>query len=182
MARSRKVAFNEDAANRIVRATLAYERGNRDQSPIRFRTADDGGELLRIARTTGETPKGLQSWVEYVYRSSCDDEGSGAGSEPEVGVTGENAWNLLYHIAAGVDVIIGRAENGCWYIVGPASCPADGSGGSGSGDCGCTSIGGEDLTLVEGFDETKVQLLGHEQGCLKWINTTDCDQGSGSGS
>jgi len=183
MARSRKAVFNQEAAERIVRATLAYERGNRDQSPIRFRTGGDGdgdGETFRIARTTGQSSKGLATWVEYIYRSSCLDEGSSSGSA-EAGVTGEQAWNLLYEIASGVDVIIGRSENGCWYIVGPASCPAS-DPGYGSGACDCTSIGGQSLRSLEGFDDTKVQILGHEYGCLKWFDTTDCEQGSGSGS
>jgi hypothetical protein len=174
MARSRKVAFNEDAANRIVRATLAYERGNRDQSPIRFRMPGDELLGLRIARTTEESDHGGRPWVEYVYRSSCEDEGSGSGT-PEVGVTGENAWNLLYRIASGVDVIIGQVENGCWYII--AAANPEGSSG-----CTTPAIAGELLTALDGYDDTTVQILGHEQGCLKWINTTDCDQGSGSGS
>jgi hypothetical protein len=36
------------------------------------------------------------------------------------------------------------------------------------------------LTTVEGYDAAKTQLLGHENGCLKWIDTIECDTGSGS--
>jgi hypothetical protein len=173
MARSRKVVFNEEAAGRVVRATLAYERGNRDQSPIRFRTVDDGSPH-RIARTTEQSDKGSQVAVQPIYTASCNDEGSGSGSET---VT---AYNILFPIAAGAEVIISQAENGCWYIIGVSNeCY---SSGSGSGECDCVSIGGQDLSQLDGYDGWKVQLLGHEYGCLKWFDTTDCDEGSGSGS
>lgn len=57
MSAPRKVALTEDAARRVAAATLAYERGNRDQPPIRFRSVseDGGGGLpIRLAQTSGE--------------------------------------------------------------------------------------------------------------------------------
>lgn len=59
MAVQRKVALTEDAARRVAAATLAYERGNRDQPPIRFRSVseDGGGGLpIRLAQTSGVWP------------------------------------------------------------------------------------------------------------------------------
>jgi hypothetical protein len=43
-----RVVFNESDARRIAAATRAYERGNRDMPPIKFRQVgdDDGGARL----------------------------------------------------------------------------------------------------------------------------------------
>lgn len=53
---ARRVTFNETDAGRISKAVRAYERGNRDMPPIKFRTvSDEGGSGLpiRLARFAG---------------------------------------------------------------------------------------------------------------------------------
>ena len=55
---ARRVTFNETDAGRISKTVRAYERGNRDMPPIKFRTVSDeggGGALpIRLAQTSGE--------------------------------------------------------------------------------------------------------------------------------
>jgi hypothetical protein len=169
----RRVKFSEEGARRIIAATRAYERGNRDQSPVKFRTVGDDGTPIKIGKTVAQWAKGTTQEVELIYETSCEDEGGGSGGETL------EAHNKSHDVAADTIVILGLAGNGCWYLIEAASCPDEGSD-SGSGDCGCVSIGGQDLTTLEGYDETKSQLLGHEEGCLKWFDTTECDTGSGS--
>jgi len=53
---ARTVRLTEDAARRMAAATRAYERGNRNQSPIMFRqTGGDGASApaMRIGQFTG---------------------------------------------------------------------------------------------------------------------------------
>ncbi|MEY3205074.1 MAG: hypothetical protein RLZZ21_1405 [Planctomycetota bacterium] len=67
MASPRKVAFTEDAAQRIAAATLAYERGNRDMPPIHFRTGgDDGGDEPRLGTISATWNKGSTATVTQI--------------------------------------------------------------------------------------------------------------------
>lgn len=80
MAAQKKVALTEDAARRVAAATLAYERGNRDQPPIRFRTAvgdEAGGSLpIRLAQTSGVWPNEPPLNVKAVqlFRQQTEEE------------------------------------------------------------------------------------------------------------
>lgn len=62
------VKFTEGAARRIVAATRAYERGSRDQPPIRFRqTGGDGGDgNIRYGRISETWTKGEYLGVEQL--------------------------------------------------------------------------------------------------------------------
>ena len=69
MAGERKVAFTEDAARRVGAATLAYERGNRDMPPIRFRTGGDdggGGEQPRLGTISSTWTKNTTATVPQI--------------------------------------------------------------------------------------------------------------------
>lgn len=60
---ARGVKFTEGAARRVVAATQAYERGNRDQPPIKFRqTGDDGG--FRLGKVGEDWNKGATVTVQ----------------------------------------------------------------------------------------------------------------------
>lgn len=74
---ARKVAFSESGARRIIAATRAVERGNRDQSPIKFRQPGDdggGGSEIKLVTFSGSWPKGTTKLVSDVY--------GGSGAEP----------------------------------------------------------------------------------------------------
>lgn len=151
---ARRVTLTEDTARRMAAATRAYERGNRDQSPIRFRQVSDDGDPLVIGRTTAQWTKGTTQELTVVYALSCDDEAS-----PDAGTV--QAHNKSHTVSDDVLVLVARAANGCWYLVGAESS--------------CIGIGGEDLTSIPGYDAEKTQILGHQTGCLKWIDTFSCD-------
>lgn len=172
MAKGRRITFTEDAAQRIARATLAHERGSRDMSPVRFRQPGGDESYVLIGRPSEDWPKGSSAEIDILSGSDCD-PGSGEGGS---GSRTQEAWNLLFDVAKDALVVLAQAENGCWQMIAAAAgCDDDGSSGSG---CGCVTLGGQDLSKLEGYDEAKTQVLGHEYGCLRWIDTTECDEGS----
>jgi hypothetical protein len=165
--RKRGVLITEDAARRIARAVQRINNANRDSPGVKLRTAyDDGGGQVQIGRTTEKWDKDTSTELELILEDSCDEEGSGSGGQTL------EAYNLAYDVGEGVRCIVAEATNGCWYLVEAEACPDDGSG---SGDCDCVAIGGQDLTELPGYDDTKTQILAHEQGCLRWLDTTECE-------
>lgn len=110
MARSRKVAFTEDAAGRVAKATLAYERGNRDQSPIRFRQVSDDGEPVRIGKTTSQWLKGSLATIDLW-------ESGDAGAEQASGETLGGCVNKFADVASGKWVSVARGPFGAWYLI-----------------------------------------------------------------
>lgn len=182
---TRPVMLTADAARRVARAVQGYEHARRPSiKAARLRTAaSDDGEPLRMVRVDEAWPKDTSRAVQLIYERDCDIEDDGSGSGSGSGEdTLEEVYNRLFDIPAHAIVYIGMARNGCWHVV-AAGCGWGGSGSesgseSGSGDCPCVSIGGEDLTTVSGYDANATQVLAHENGCLKWISTTDCGSGS----
>lgn len=110
MARQRKVAFTEDAASRVARATLAYERGNRDQSPVRFRQVADDGDPIRLGKTTAQ-------WAKNTLATITLYEGGEPPNETEEGGTLENCVNKFGTVASNRWVAVARAANGSWYLI-----------------------------------------------------------------
>lgn len=61
---------------------------------------------------------------------------------------------------------VALANNGFgWYVVNrERACTAT-----------CTTeVAGVDFSLVPGYVATATQILAHEAGCIKWLNTTTC--------
>jgi hypothetical protein len=165
---SRGVLITEESARRISRAIQKLEQGNRAVDGRKLRVGYDEGTDVQICKTTEEWAKGTTAELEIIYADDCDNEGSD-GEKVE-------AHNISYDVAAGAKVVIALATNGCWYMVEASDdCEEDSEG---SGECGCTSLGGEDLKQLTGYDASKTQVLAHENGCLKWIDTTECEEGS----
>lgn len=106
---ARRVTFTEDAARRVVAATRAYERGNRDMPPVKFRTAHDEGEPVRLGKTTAAWNKGTLATID-LYES---------GSPLTEALSGELAdcVNKFADIASGKWVMVARATNGSWYVI-----------------------------------------------------------------
>jgi hypothetical protein len=157
-----------ESARRIARAVQAYEQGKRDDVAPRLKRGFDEGDPVKIGRTTEKWAKGTTTELELIYREDCEDAGGSGGETLE-------AHNLSYDVVVGATCIVALGQNGCWYLVEAESCPDEGSDEGSGSDCGCTSIGGQDLTTVTGYDQSKTQVLAHEEGCLKWIDTTECD-------
>lgn len=77
--------------------------------------------------------------------------------------------NLFYPIAEDSWVAIWNAPDGKWYVI---------AAGKTDASCHPAVIAGHDLEQVPGYDSSKTQVLGHESGCLKWIDTTECAEAS----
>lgn len=163
----RGVLATVEAWRRVARVLNHVDNAKRGVPAPPIRTAyDEGGDAdaIRIGRTVAAWPKDTTAELDLIYAGSCEDEGSGSG-----GLTIE-AINISYDVAEDVRCLVARASNGCWYLV-SAESPGSGSG------CQPPAIGGEDLTTIPGYDGTKTQILGHESGCLAWIDTTECEGG-----
>lgn len=106
---ARRATFTEDGARRIAAATRAYERGNRDQSPIKFRTAWEEGEPVRLGKTVAAWDKGtLQTIDLYETGTPLAETASG---------TLEDCVNKFANVGSGKWVIVSRATNGSWYLI-----------------------------------------------------------------
>lgn len=108
---ARKVTFNESDARRIAAATRAYERGNRDQPPIKFRAAGgDDGEPVRIGKTSTEWAKGTTRTITLWETGTPPDETQGGGTLEgcvnKFGTVGANKWVALM-----------RGVNGKFYLI-----------------------------------------------------------------
>lgn len=124
-----------------------------------------GQDKVRLCKTTATWEKNTTATLEVWESGTPPNETKTTGQTLE-------AVNKTGKVSANVFVIVAKGQTGKWYLVEAASCDDSGSG-SGSG-CGCVAIAGHDLTSIDGYDDTKTQVLGHEQGCLKWIDTTEC--------
>lgn len=164
------VLITKEAARRIQRVVQRIEGGSRDVPPLPLRTAyDDGDVPVRLCKTTAAWQKNSTATLEVweAYNTVTTPE------ESDPAETVENVVNIHYDVPAGVFVIVAKAQNDRWYLV-DAGIPDEASG------CQAPAIAGQDITTLEGYDGTKTQVLGHESGCLKWFDTTECDLGSGS--
>ena len=110
---ARGVKFTEDGARRIVAATQAYERGNRDQSPVKFRQASGSdGDPIRIGKTSSAWEKGTLATITLYESGSPPYET--ADSPPE---TIANCVNKFADVPNDKWVALARAENGRWYLI-----------------------------------------------------------------
>lgn len=112
MARQRKVAFTEDAAARVAKATLAFERGNRDQSPITFRQVSDDGDPIRIGKTTAQWNKGTLATITLYEGGTPPSETANDPAE-----TIEDAVNKFADVPMNKWVALAKAANGSWYMI-----------------------------------------------------------------
>lgn len=158
-----------EAVRRLARAAQRVENGGRNIKPPALRTAfDEGGDPVRLGKTTEAWTKGTTTELELIFQDNCADEGLGSGS----GADTIEAHNRSHDVAEGVECVVALAANGCWYLVEAGGCDE----GSGSGECGCLTLAGQDLTTIAGYDAAATQVLGHEAGCLTWISTTQCTE------
>lgn len=87
---------------------------------------------------------------------------------PDGDVTGSlsSVANTLFHpIAADSWVVVWSAPDGRWYVV---------SAGKWDYEAPQPIVAGHDLMQLDTYDPNTTQLLGHEDGELKWFSTTEC--------
>jgi hypothetical protein len=111
MASPRKVAFTEDAAQRIAAATLAYERGNRDMPPIKFRTGGDdgGGAEPRLGTISATWNKGSTATVTQL-------NADGTTLSPTVTFTATN-WFATVTVPSGTRKVLCVFVGDRWLLV-----------------------------------------------------------------
>lgn len=109
---ARTVRLTEDAARRMAAATRAYERGNRDQSPVMFRQAGgDDSDPVRLGKTSAIWNKGTLATINVW------ENGTPPNETQTTGQTLENCVNKFATVAANKWVIVARGQNGYWYLI-----------------------------------------------------------------
>lgn len=112
------VAFTRDSASRIAAATLAYERGNRDQSPIHFRDTGDDGDPIRIGKTSSIWGKDSVATITLYESGSPPNETTATPAK-----TLEGCVNKFATVLADKWVAVARAANGSWYLIAAECVP-----------------------------------------------------------
>lgn len=164
-----------DSLKRIAAAVQSYEHGNRSQSPVRFRQVGEesgGGETLKLCKTDSVWEYNTLATL-YVWNGGTPPNESAITSEEQpYGETIENVVNKIARVSPNTFVLIGKAENGSWYLVEIGR------------EWECQDQQGfraEHLT-ENNFEETRdtnnledgtgAQVLLHHDGCLTWLGLT----------
>lgn len=108
---AKRVTFSEADAGRISKTVRAYERGNRDMSPIAFRQVSDG-ELIRIGKTTSSWAKNTLATITLYESGTPPSETVSAPS-----VTLPDCVNKFATVASGKWVAVAMAQNGRYYLI-----------------------------------------------------------------
>ena len=111
---ARGVKFSDGAARRIVAATRAYERGNRDQPPIKFRQTGDGGDgdPIRIGKTTAQWLKGALATITLYENGTPPNETAASPAE-----TLADCVNKFADVPSDKWVALAKGKNGSWYLI-----------------------------------------------------------------
>lgn len=169
-----KIAFTKKDGQRIAAAVRRVESGDRKGAGLSFgfRPVVDSESTLRVGKYTGSSAWASGTCATITLWERAETGCSPAEKYPAESI--ENVANLSYDVMAGSWVVIGQAADGKWYLV---------EAGKTDSTTTCRrTIGGEDITTLPGWVETKVQLLGHDtSGCLKWFDILECDTGGTGG-
>ena len=107
---TKPVAFNEDGARRVIAATKAYEAGNRNMSPVKFRQVSDD-DPVRLGKTSTSWPKGSIATI------SVWETGTPPGETQTTGVQLTGCVNKFANVASGKWVMLARCSNGSYYLI-----------------------------------------------------------------
>lgn len=106
------VGFTQAAAGRIVRAVRTVEGGGVNLSPVKFRTAHDDGDPVRLGKTTSAWDKNTLATITLY------DDGEPLMELPSGPPnTLEECVNKFADIGANKWVMLARASNGSWYVI-----------------------------------------------------------------
>jgi hypothetical protein len=106
------VKFSEGDARRIAAATRAYERGNRDMPPVRFRDPGGDGDPIRIGKTTSTWTKNTLATITLYESGTPPNETTGSPTQ-----TLEGCVNKFGDVQSGKWVSVAKAANGSWYLI-----------------------------------------------------------------
>lgn len=108
---TKPVAFSEDGARRVIAATKAYEGGNRNMPPVKFRQPGDDGEPVRLGKTTAAWAKGALATINVW------EDGTPPNETQTTGQTLSGCINKFAAVASGKWVIVAKAANGSYYLI-----------------------------------------------------------------
>lgn len=157
MADSDPINFTRGAAERIANAVRTVEIGSRGAGSIEWDVQRDPPFRLKLATFTG-------SWEASTWKT--------------VTLNGSTQTASVYNWTTPVIVSTGDSECHRYVIFGKAA-------GTHSlvevqlqhTSCSCVlSVGGIDLTQLQGYSASEVQLLGHNTTgpCLQWYSVSTC--------
>lgn len=110
----RPTTLTRNAVKRIGRAVNAYERGDRNIHPRKFRSYGGGGgegEPVRLGKTTEAWNKNTLATIELYEEGDPLDEQKKTPAE-----TIEDCVNKFANIAANKWVLVALAGNGSYYV------------------------------------------------------------------
>lgn len=108
---ARRVTFSEEGARRVIAATRAIERGNRDQPPVKFRRVADEDPVGLLGKTTSAWDKGTLATIT-IYDTGAALVEEQADPPQQI----EDCVNKFADIAADSWVWIQRGPFGRWYV------------------------------------------------------------------
>ncbi len=108
---TKAVAFNEDGARRVIAATKAYEAGNRNMSPVKFRQVSDDSEPVRLGKTSAAWAKGATATIDVW------EDGTPGSETQTTGATLTGCVNKFAAVATGKWVMLAKGANGSYYLI-----------------------------------------------------------------
>lgn len=112
----RPTTLTRGAVKRIARSVNAYERGDRDIPPRKFRSygvgGGDGGEPVRLGKTTAVWNKGDVAKIDLYEEGEPGIEAKASPAE-----TLEFCVNKFANVQADKWVIVALAGNDAWYLI-----------------------------------------------------------------
>jgi hypothetical protein len=108
---ARGVKFSPEDARRIAAATKAYERGNRDSSPVRFRQPpdDSDGEQVRLGTVDATWTKGDTATVTRL-------NGDGTATDPSETFEATNYFATVT-VASGTKKVACGLVGSTWILI-----------------------------------------------------------------
>lgn len=147
-----------DSLKRIAAAVQSYEHGDRKQSPTRLPRAIGGDDALKLCKTTGTWGYDTIATLDVWHGGDPPVE---SGSSETV-----QAVNKIAPVAADTFVLVGRADNGSWYLLEIGRECEDGSRAARLTEAELDdSIASTPLET-----DTGPQVLIHDEGCLRWAS------------
>ena len=149
-------------------STLALGPSPKSDAPaqILYQPEQPGGLGLVLLQNSGQRfyfgKNSDNPWLPGT-RAAVELYENGPLEGPSGGALG--VMNQLYPVAPESWVTIWNAPDGDWWLL---------SAGKWDYDCVSCVVAGHDLSQLPTYSESGIQVLAHEDGCLKWISTSEC--------
>jgi hypothetical protein len=104
--------FTKRDAQRIANCVASYEKGSRNQRPIKYPRNYIGGSPVRLGKTTAAWNKGTLATITLYEDGTPPGETTASPAE-----TLEKCVNKFANVASGKWVIVAKGANGSWYLI-----------------------------------------------------------------